>query len=377
MIKFQSETIPVEQISKEVENASGVFNALKGLSFDDAIEKIANGIVSLGFKLLIAILVFYVGKFIIKRLYRWTQSLMIRRDVDASLTTFVLSLIKITLYFILIVTVIGIMGIETSSFIALFASAGVAIGMALSGTLQNFAGGVLILLLKPYKVGDFIEAQGYTGSVKAINIFNTVINTPDNKSIIIPNGGLSTSSVNNYSLEGYRRVDWTVGLAYGTDYDKAANTIMSMLLEDPRIVKEYMEDDVKERLIELESNEKADAEKDNQSESLNQPPSNGKKLNWWQRMRNRSKRHHEEVAQQIRDRLRLRAGQPVKTDCKPFVGLNELADSSINLVVRAWTPSRYYWPLFFEMNRRFYVELPQKGFEFPFPQMDVHIDNQN
>ena len=104
MIKFQSETIPVEQISKEVENASGVFNALKGLSFDDAIEKIANGIVSLGFKLLIAILVFYVGKFIIKRLYRWTQSLMIRRDVDASLTTFVLSLIKITLYFILIVT---------------------------------------------------------------------------------------------------------------------------------------------------------------------------------------------------------------------------------------------------------------------------------
>lgn len=377
MIKFQSETIPVEQISKEVENASGVFNALKGLSFDDAIEKIANGIVSLGFKLLIAILVFYVGKFIIKRLYRWTQSLMIRRDVDASLTTFVLSLIKITLYFILIVTVIGIMGIETSSFIALFASAGVAIGMALSGTLQNFAGGVLILLLKPYKVGDFIEAQGYTGSVKAINIFNTVINTPDNKSIIIPNGGLSTSSVNNYSLEGYRRVDWTVGLAYGTDYDKAADTIMSMLLEDPRIVKEYMEDDVKERLIELESNEKADAEKDNQSESLNQPPSNGKKLNWWQRMRNRSKRHHEEVAQQIRDRLRLRAGQPVKTDCKPFVGLNELADSSINLVVRAWTPSRYYWPLFFEMNRRFYVELPQKGFEFPFPQMDVHIDNQN
>lgn len=377
MIKFQSETIPVEQISKEVENASGVFNALKGLSFDDAIEKIANGIVSLGFKLLIAILVFYVGKFIIKRLYRWTQSLMIRRDVDASLTTFVLSLIKITLYFILIVTVIGIMGIETSSFIALFASAGVAIGMALSGTLQNFAGGVLILLLKPYKVGDFIEAQGYTGSVKAINIFNTVINTPDNKSIIIPNGGLSTSSVNNYSLEGYRRVDWTVGLAYGTDYDKAADAIMSMLLEDPRIVKEYMEDDVKERLIELESNEKADAEKDNQSESLNQPPSNGKKLNWWQRMRNRSKRHHEEVAQQIRDRLRLRAGQPVKTDCKPFVGLNELADSSINLVVRAWTPSRYYWPLFFEMNRRFYVELPQKGFEFPFPQMDVHIDNQN
>lgn len=377
MIKFQSETIPVEQISKEVENASGVFNALKGLSFDDAIEKIANGIVSLGFKLLIAILVFYVGKYIIKRLYRWTQSLMIRRDVDASLTTFVLSLIKITLYFILIVTVIGIMGIETSSFIALFASAGVAIGMALSGTLQNFAGGVLILLLKPYKVGDFIEAQGYTGSVKAINIFNTVINTPDNKSIIIPNGGLSTSSVNNYSLEGYRRVDWTVGLAYGTDYDKAADAIMSMLLEDPRIVKEYMEDDVKERLIELESNEKADAEKDNQSESLNQPPSNGKKLNWWQRMRNRSKRHHEEVAQQIRDRLRLRAGQPVKTDCKPFVGLNELADSSINLVVRAWTPSRYYWPLFFEMNRRFYVELPQKGFEFPFPQMDVHIDNQN
>ena len=118
------------------------------------------------------------------------------------------------LYFILIITIIGILGIETSSFIAIFASAGVAIGMALSGTLQNFAGGVLILLLKPYKVGDFIEVQGYSGKVKSIQLFNTVINTVDNKAIIVPNGALSTSSINNYSLEQYRCVVWSVGLSY-------------------------------------------------------------------------------------------------------------------------------------------------------------------
>ncbi|MDE7380555.1 MAG: mechanosensitive ion channel, partial [Muribaculaceae bacterium] len=244
---LQIEQIPsldAEKLEKSSENA---LNTLKGLSFEDAISKIANGVVDFTFRLFLAILVFYVGKLIINKLFKMVRNIMIKQNVDASLTTFVLSLIRITLYFILIIIVIGLLGIETSSFIALFASAGVAIGMALSGTLQNFAGGVLILLLKPYKVGNYIEAQGYAGTVKDINIFNTVINTPDNKSIIIPNGGLSTSSINNYSLENYRRVDWTISLSYSTDFSKAKEAILAMLSTDSRIVKQYMEADRLER----------------------------------------------------------------------------------------------------------------------------------
>ncbi len=307
---IQTEVFPVVDLPDKVETGKGIFESLKGLSFEDAISTIANGIVHFSFKLLIAILVFYIGKFIIKKLYNFVFRMMTHNQLEASLTTFVLSMIRIVLYFILIITVIGILGIETSSFLALFASAGVAIGMALSGTLQNFAGGVLILLLKPYKVGDYIETQGFAGTVKEIQIFHTVINTTDNKAIIIPNGVLSTGSVNNYSLEDYRRVDWKIGLSYGTDYQAAREAILEMLNSDERVIKEPAEVNTKLRVPQ----------------------------------------------------------QP------PFVGLSELADSSINIVVRAWTEASNYWPLFFEMNERFYKELPERGFSFPFPQMDVHID---
>lgn len=202
------------QSAADVSNGKDILEVVKSLGLEDALSGIASGIVQFTFRMLLAILVFYIGKFIIKKIYGLVYSIMVNRKVDASLTTFVLSLVRIVLYFILIITIVGIIGIETSSFLALFASAGVAIGMALSGTLQNFAGGVLILLLKPYKVGDFIEAQGFSGTVKEIQIFHTVINTGDNKAIIIPNGGLSTGSINNYSLEQYRRVDWVIGLSY-------------------------------------------------------------------------------------------------------------------------------------------------------------------
>ena len=176
---------------------------LKSLPFDELMSRLVSSVVSFAINLGIAILVFYLGRLVINKLYKFVSGIFIRRRLDQSLATFVLSMVRIVLYFILIVTVIGILGIETSSFIALFASAGVAIGMALSGTLQNFAGGVLILLLKPYKIGDFIEAQGYAGVVREIQIFSTIISTPDNKSIIIPNGGLSTGSINNYNKEDY------------------------------------------------------------------------------------------------------------------------------------------------------------------------------
>ena len=209
---------------------------LKSLTFDEFIDKFVSSTVSFAINLVIAIAIFYIGRWIINKLYRLVHNIFIKRNIDASLSTFVLSMIRIVLYFILIVTVIGILGIETSSFLALFASAGVAIGMALSGTLQNFAGGVLILLLKPYKIGDYIEAQGYSGTVKEIQIFHTIINTPDNKSIIIPNGGLSTGSVNNYSRESFRRVDWVVGISYGDSVDTAREKILAILASDSRTI---------------------------------------------------------------------------------------------------------------------------------------------
>ena len=366
MILLQSDNVIVPDDS--VSTTEGMFESLKGLSFDDAVAKIANSIVDFSFRLLIAILVFYIGKYIIKRIYKTVRNVMLNRDIDVSLTTFVLSLVKILLYFILIITIVGILGIETSSFLALFASAGVAIGLALSGTLQNFAGGVLILLLKPYKVGDFIEAEGYMGTVKAIQIFHTIINTTDNKAIIIPNGPLSTSSINNWSLELYRRVDWTVSLAYGTDLEAACATIKEILLSDDRIVKQHLDADLKLR-IEERAEETASAIVDNDKVCVEE---NGRKLNWWQRIRCRKqlRRQRQQVEQA---KIDSQAAVNHKINATPFAELGELADSSINITVRAWTLTEHYWDVFFTMNKRFYVELPQKGFEFPFPQMDVHL----
>ena len=180
---------------------------LKSLSFDEVMDKLVNAAVDFAIHLVAAVAVFYIGKFIIGKLYKMARTIMVHRKVDRSLTTFALSLIKIVLYFVLLIMVIGILGLETSSFLAIFASAGVAIGLALSGTLQNFAGGVLILLLKPYKIGDYIEAQGYAGTVKEIQIFHTIITTYDNKSIIIPNEGRTTGSLNNGNREPVGRVD--------------------------------------------------------------------------------------------------------------------------------------------------------------------------
>lgn len=323
---FQNGDIPVVPMPEQNDITDKSFwEGLKGLGFDEFIATLTNGLISFAFRLGLAILILYVGRFIIRRLYKGVFTLMTSRHVDPSLTTFVLSLIKIVLYFILIITVIGILGIETSSFLALFASAGVAIGMALSGTLQNFAGGVLILLLKPYKVGDYIEVQGYAGTVKSIQLFSTVINTIDNKAIIIPNGSLSTSSINNYSLEQFRRVDWSISLAYGTDLKAAKKVILEMLESDERIAKQYVEDLMGEGSL-----------KDTM----------------------------------IKD---LEVVVPVKVERKPFVALSSMDDSAIVITARAWTLAPNYWPLYFEMNERFYTELPQKGFSFPFPQLDVHM----
>lgn len=267
----------------------------KGMALNDFLSVIAHQAVNFCIHLVVAIVVFYVGRYVVRKINAFVRNILVKRKVDPSIASFVKSAIEITLYFVLIIVVVGIMGIETSSFIALFASAGVAIGMALSGTLQNFAGGVLILSLRPYNVGDYIEAQGFAGTVKAIQMFSTIITTPDNKTIIIPNGALSNGTINNYSRQELRRVDWTVSLAYGTDFDAAKAAIIDILDGDERIAK------------------------------------------------------------------------------APEVYLGALADSSVNLTVRAWVKAADYWPIFFEVNEKVYSELPKRGLQFPFPQLDVHV----
>lgn len=183
-----------------------------------------------------AIIIFIVGRFIISFLNKMVAKLLIRRKVDPSVQSFVKSLVGITLTILLIIAVVGKLGIETTSFAALLASAGVAIGMALSGNLQNFAGGLIVLLLRPYKVGDLIESQGVTGTVREIQIFHTILVTGDNKVIYIPNGALSSGTVTNYSREATRRVEWVIGVEYGENFDNVEAVTRRILSEDARIL---------------------------------------------------------------------------------------------------------------------------------------------
>jgi small conductance mechanosensitive channel len=200
----------------------------------------------------------------------------------------------------LLIVIVQTLGINTSSILALLASAGLAIGMALSGTLQNFAGGVVILLLRPYKVGDYIEAQGQAGTVESIGLFSTCLKSPDNQTIYVPNNSISSSVIDNYSQSETRRVDWLLSISYGDDVDVARREILAMLEADARVLK----------------------------------------------------------------------------DKAPVVYVKNLGESSVDLSIRAWVANANYWSLYFDMNEKMYKELPTKGINFPFPQLDVNIKNQ-
>ena len=190
--------------------------------------------VNAGGRIIGAIIIFVVGRFLISFLRKMLARLLAKRHVDASIQSFVKSLVNILLTILLIIAVIGKLGVETTSFAALLASAGVAIGMALSGNLQNFAGGLIVLLFRPFKVGDWIESQGVSGTVREIQIFHTILTTADNKVIYIPNGALSSGTVTNYSREDTRRVDWVIGVEYGENYDKVESTVRRIISEEDR-----------------------------------------------------------------------------------------------------------------------------------------------
>ena len=199
-------------------------------------ELVRTYVVPLALKIFAAVIVFLIGRWIIKLIKNGLATGLLSRHADATLHSFFSNLISVVLYFFLIMAVIGILGINTSSLVALLASAGLAVGMSLGGTLQNFAGGVLIIMFRPFKVGDFIAAQGMEGKVSEIQIFNTHLLTTDNKEVILPNCALATGVMTNFSKQGTRRVDWMFSIAYGDDYDKAKTVLLRLCKDDPLVL---------------------------------------------------------------------------------------------------------------------------------------------
>ncbi len=267
------------------------------LNIGEILSYLTNAVMEYGPKLIGAIIVWIIGSLIIKKLIKVFGKTLDKQNTDESLKPFLKSIVSILLTVLLVISVLSMLGVAMTSFIAILGAAGLAVGMALSGTLQNFAGGVMILLFKPFKVGDFIDAQGYKGTVKEIQIFNTILTDLDNKTIIIPNGGLSTNSMVNYSTESTRRVDISVGIAYGESVEKSREVLNKLGQSDKRVL----------------------------------------------------------------------------SDPSPFIGVTEMADSSVNLTFRIWVKAEDYWGVYFDMNENVYNVFNQSGIQIPFPQMDVHL----
>lgn len=256
---------------------------------------VTNG-VNFSLRIVLAIFIFFIGK----RLAKWITNMMIRAlrksNADEELVGFVESLAYWALFSAVIIAALGQLGVETASFLAIIGAAGLAIGLALQGSLSNFAAGVLILILRPFNMGDFVEIAGESGTVKRIRIFTTELRTPDNKCVIIPNSRVLDSNIVNYTSTGRRRVDMTFSVDYADDITT-----------------------VKEILYRL-----------------------------------------------------VKADERVLADEKPVIALHELADSSINFVVRPWVKSDDYWPFYWEMNEKIKAEFDAAGISIPFPQQVVH-----
>ena len=280
-------------------NLAKAVEKIATLDYHEVLQTMLSEAVWIVIKIVIALAIYFLGRWIVRRVVRLIDVAMERRKVDISLRSFMRNTVRVVFSLILVLIVVQTLGVNVTSLIAVFSAATLAIGMALSGTAQNFAGGVMILMMKPYRVGDYISAQGQSGTVREIKLFSTVIATNDNQIIYIPNNSIATAIIDNYTTAEQRRVDWTVGISYGDDVDVARETILAMLAADARILRETA----------------------------------------------------------------------------PVVWVAALADSSVNLTVRAWVANADYWDVFFEYNERFYKELPKAGINFPFPQMDVHVKN--
>ena len=271
---------------------------------DQLLSDFADKAIGFGLKVLAALVIYFIGAWIIRKIKKLVHNIFIRRNTEHSIASFVESLVSISLTVFLLIFTISALGINTTSIAALLAAGGMAIGMALSGTVQNFAGGIMLLVFKPFKAGDYIEAQGFSGTVTDVSIVNTKLTTTDNRNIIIPNGVLSNGTINNYSQNVYRRVEWLVDVEYGVSSDQMKSVLKSILDDEKRIV------------------------------------------------------------------------YAPAAPADPMIALNALRDSSVQFVVRAWVRSEDYWSVLYDVNEVIYNRVPEKGIQFPYPQIDVHINNR-
>lgn len=276
---------------------SAPIEAIKNANVDKIVEWLQTEGVAFGIDLAAALAIFIVGRIAVGFIVRGVRIAMRKNNVEKTLETFICNLIRWALMVVVIIAAIAHVGIETTSFIAVFGAAGLAIGLALQGSLSNFAAGVLIVLFRPYRVGDWIEAAGISGSVEQVQILTTILTTGDNKQVIVPNSQIMDSIITNYSAKDKRRIDLVIGVSYDDDIDKVRKTLEEIIASDERILKD--------------------------------PP--------------------------------------------PKIAVSELADSSVNFVVRPWSKTEDYWSVRFDLMEKIKKRFDREDITFPFPQQDVHI----
>ena len=286
-------------------------------------QAVGETMLQFGLKVLAALLLYVVGAWLISILKRGMKRMFERRNTEPTLASFISSFVSISMTVLLVIISISTLGVNTTSLAALLAAGGMAIGMALSGTVQNFAGGLMLLAFKPFKAGDFIEAQGQSGKVIEVNITATKILTTDNRVVILPNGALSNGTINNYSGRPLRRVEWLVSVSYGVDAAACKKAILAIVNSDERVLQ-------------------SDTNMDKLYKELNITKYQLSTVNY-----------------------RMDAIPA------PFVALKSLNENDITFVVRAWVRGVDYWDVFFGLQERFYTELPPQGFTFAYPHVDV------
>jgi len=268
-----------------------------GFTWDEVLEMLKTTGVDFGINVVTAIAIFYIGRLVVRLFVRGLTKVMHAQEVDKTLQTFVSNLVNMVLLMFVIVAAISALGIQTTSLIAVLGAAGLAIGLALQGSLSNFASGVLIVMFRPYKVGDWVEAAGISGSVEEVQILTTVLKTGDNKRVIVPNGQIMDSIITNFSANNTRRIDMVIGVSYDDDLDEVRKTLKGLVAADSRILKD-----------------------------------------------------------------------PACT-----IAVSELADSSVNFVVRPWVKTSDYWGVRFELTEAIKKRFDKEGISFPYPQQDVHL----
>ena len=268
-----------------------------GITWDEVIVFFKTSALDMGIALVTALVIFYVGRIVVRMVTRGLRKVMNAREVDKTLVSFVSNLVNMILMVVVAIAAVGALGVQTTSFIAILGAAGLAVGLALQGSLSNFASGVLISIFRPYKVGDFIEGAGVAGSVVEVQILTTVLKTGDNKQVIVPNSQIMGSIITNYSANDTRRVDMVIGVSYEDDLDKVRSTLQELIAADERIL----------------------------------------------------------------------------DDPAPTIAVSELADSSVNFVVRPWVKTADYWGVMFDLTEAIKKRFDRDDISFPFPQQDVHL----